>query len=180
MIAMLDGTIAAHESDDVLVLCGGVGYRVFVAGAAFEVGERVRLYIAEVIREDRHDLYGFASREEFTFFTQLTGVQGVGPKMAQKIMGAGRFATVAGRIQAGDIDFLSSISGVGKKTAQKIVLDLKGVLVAEKGKDLIIDDVTEALLGLGYSRADIAGIIDQISGDTPEQRLKSALKYLAR
>lgn len=180
MIALLEGVVAAHESDAVIVLCGGVGYRVHVTKTLGEMGDTVKFFIAEVIREDRHDLYGFSSRDELTFFEQVTGVQGVGPKMGQKIMSAGSLANVSARIQAGDIAFLSSISGVGKKTAQKIILELKGVLVAEKGEFLPADDVTEALLGLGYSKQDVAGIVDHMVGDTPEQRLKSALKLLSR
>ncbi|MCR4311953.1 MAG: Holliday junction branch migration protein RuvA [Candidatus Uhrbacteria bacterium] len=180
MIALLEGTVVAHDGETIIVLAGGVGYRVFVARTAAEVGDKGRWFISEVIREDRHDLYGFSSREEQIFFEQLVGVQGVGPKMGQKIMSAGSLATVAARIHAGDIVFLSSISGVGKKTAQKIILELKGVLVGEAGKPEMQDDVSEALLGLGYSKQDIADIAEHIIGDTPEQRVKSALRFLGK
>lgn len=180
MIALIDGEVVAMDGDAIVVLAGGVGYRVAVARSGAEIGDRGRWYIAEVIREDRHDLYGFASRDELAFFERLTSVQGVGPKMAQKIMTAGTLNIVASRIQAGDVAFLSSISGVGKKTAQKIILDLKGVLVAESGKSLPADDVTEALLGLGYSKQDIGDIVEHIVGETPEQRVKSALRFLAK
>lgn len=180
MIALIEGSVALHEGDAIVVLAAGVGYRIFVARTDLEIGNTGRWFISEVIREDRHDLYGFASREELGFFEQLIGVQGVGPKMAQKIMASGPLSTVAARIQAGDIAFLSSISGVGKKTAQKIILELKGVLVGDSGKGVVQDDVSEALFGLGYSRQDIADIAEHIVGDTPEQRLKSALKFLAR
>lgn len=181
MIALLEGTVAAHETDAVIVLAGGVGYRVFVTRQTKEVGDTVRYFISEVIREDRHDLHGFERKEEQVFFEKLTNVQGVGPKMGQKIMSAGSMESVAARIQAGDLAFLTSISGVGKKTAQKIILELKGVLVAEEGrKELVIDDVSDALLGLGYSKNDILDISEHISGSTPEERIKSALKMLAR
>jgi len=120
MIALIEGTVVAHEGDALIVLAGGVGYRVAVARTGAEVGDKGRWFISEVIREDRHDLYGFATREDLGFFEQLIGVQGVGPKMGQKIMSAGQLATVAARIQAGDIAFLSSISGVGKKEVYRI------------------------------------------------------------
>ncbi|KKW30698.1 MAG: Holliday junction ATP-dependent DNA helicase RuvA [Candidatus Uhrbacteria bacterium GW2011_GWD2_52_7] len=180
MIALIEGSVALHQGDAIVVLAAGVGYRIFVARTDVEVGDVRRWFISEVIREDRHDLYGFASHEELVFFEQLIGVQGVGPKMGQKIMAAGPLSTVAARIQGGDIAFLSSISGVGKKTAQKIILELKGVLVSEGGGAMVQDEVSEALLGLGYTKQDIADIAEHITGDTSEQRLKSALKYLAR
>lgn len=181
MIALLEGIIVAHETDAVIVLAGGVGYRVFVTRQTQEIGDKVRYFISEVIREDRHDLHGFERKDDQVFFEQLTNVQGVGPKMGQKIMSAGTMENVAVRIQAGDLAFLTSISGVGKKTAQKIILELKGVLVSGDGKrELVVDDVADALLGLGYTKQDILDISEHISGSTSEERIKSALKMLAR
>lgn len=181
MLAFLEGTIAAREPDGVVLFVSGVGYRVFTAGEVGSQGEVVRLHLSEVIREDRYDLYGFRTRDELMFFERLIGIDGVGPKMAQKILAAGNEATVRSRIAAGDIGFLTGISGVGKKTAQKIVLELKGVLVDDaasaSGEDV---DVVEALLGLGYNRSDITGILPHIEGERAEDRVKHALKLLGR
>ncbi len=181
MIAFLDGMIAGHEDDGVLLLVSGVGYRISCGRDIAELGEHVKLWITEVIREDRYDLYGFVRREEQTLFEQLMSVSGVGPKLAQKILSSGTVENIVQRIHGGDIDMLTSIGGVGKKTAQKIVLDLKGVLVAvgeEKG--VVRSDVTDALESLGYSKADIAEIAQDIVGETTEAKVKSALKLLSR
>ncbi len=183
MIAFLEGIIAGHEADGVVLLVGGVGYRVFCMRTIAEVGEQTRFWITEVIREDRHDLYGFVRREDQALFEQLMSVSGVGPKLAQKIMSAGSGDDLVAHIHAGEVEFLTAISGVGKKTAQKIILDLQGMLVSADSADpngMIGSDVADALESLGYSKADVAAIAKDIQGDTTETRVKSALKLLSR
>ncbi len=182
MIAYLDGTIAGLESDGVLLDIGGVGYRVFVARPQSEIGDRVRFWISEIIREDKHDLYGFSERSEQALFEQLMSVSGVGPKLAQKILASGSAEEIIRHIHLDDVAFFNAISGVGKKTAQKIILDLKGVLVLETktASGSVQSDVSDALESLGYSKADIANIAKDIAGETTEARVKSALKLLSR
>ena len=176
MIAFLEGTIAIMEPEGVVLLVNGVGYRVASGRSLGELNEAVRLYIAEVIREDKYDLYGFRTREELEFFHRLTGIDGVGPKMAQKILASGSEAALRSNIQAGDLGFLTSISGVGKKTAQKIILELKGVLVdSEESMTTGENDLLEALMSLGYQRPVVVAILPKISGKTMEERMKDAL-----
>lgn len=182
MIAFLEGILAEHEVDSVILNVAGIGYRVFTTRVTAEVGDKVKLFISEVIREDKHDLYGFASRDDKDLFVMLTDVQGVGPKIGQKILAAASSDALRKHIHAGDIDFFCSISGVGKKTAQKIILDLKGVLVDSTGSSspLVRDDVTDALENLGYDRADIASVLPHVIGETSEQRVKSALQLIGK
>ncbi|MBI1908388.1 Holliday junction branch migration protein RuvA [Candidatus Uhrbacteria bacterium] len=181
MLALLEGTIAIREEDSVVLLVSGVGYRVFTSRGVGETGETARLYLAEVIREDRYDLYGFATREELAFFHRLIAIDGVGPKMAQKILASGSESMLRARIAKGDVAFLTSISGVGKKTAQKIVLELKGVLVEETGEVAPGDgELVEALLGLGYHRSDVTAVLPSIEGERTEDRLKHALQLLGK
>lgn len=181
MIAMLEGILAAHEPDAVIVNVGGVGYRVFTARHTLEVGEQAKFFISEVIREDKHDLYGFVSVDDKEFFEVLTGVQGVGPKLGQKIMSSASADALRKHIQTSDLAFFTSISGVGKKTAQKIILDLQGVLVNDSALGIAVrDDVTDALETLGYTQADIAAILPHVVGETSEDRVKSALRMLGK
>ena len=183
MIAFLEGIIAGHESDGVLLSIGGIGYRVFCTREVAEVGQSAKFWITEIIREDRHDLYGFLRREEQALFEQLMSVSGVGPKLAQKILTSGSSEDLVRHIHAGEVDFLTSIGGVGKKTAQKIILDLKGVLVSADPKENGMtehSDVSDALESLGYSKADVLAISKDIVGETTEARVKSALKLLSR
>lgn len=182
MIAFIEGILVEHETDGVIVNVGGVGYRLATTRVKSEVGEKVRFYVAEVIREDRYDLYGFETRDEKELFLILTDVQGVGPKLGQKILSAASPDTLRKHIQNGDLSFFTSISGVGKKTAQKIILDLKGVLVdaGSTRASTVRDDVSDALESLGYGRDDILSVLPHVVGESVEDRVKSALKMLSR
>lgn len=178
MLAFVEGVIAYVEEDALVVAAGGLGYRLFVPRASGDVGETIRLYVAEVIREDRFDLFGFRTKDELAMFHRLTGIDGVGPKSALKILSAGSIDTLLRTIQAGDVGFLTSIPGVGKKTAQKIVLELKGVLVGEPGREG--GDVADALISLGYSRADLEPVLGYLTAATTEEKIKQALQMLGK
>ncbi len=179
MFAFLEGIVAYSEEDAIVLAVGGVGYRIATPRFGGKLGDTVRLHIAEIIREDKFDLYGFASRDDLHMFHKLIGIDGVGPKSALKIMSSGSVDDLRRNIHAGDIGFLTAISGVGKKTAQKIILELKGVLVTEE-QHSANSDVEGALQSLGYSRGDLEHVLPYVVGETLEEKVKSALQMLGR
>lgn len=178
MIAFIEGILVDHEADAVIVNVGGVGYRIFTTRVKAEIGDKIKLFVVEVIREDKYDLFGFATKDEKELFILLTNVQGVGPKIGQKILSAASSDSLRKHIQAGDLDFFTSISGVGKKTAQKIILDLKGVLVENEAETMVQDDVTDALLNLGYTKEDIMAVLPHVTGTSSAERVRSALRTI--
>ena len=103
----------------------GVGYRVGICETLPSEGDEATLYLSEVIREDKYDLYGFLAEDSLHLFEALIGVQGVGPKVGMKIMSAGAPDHIRKTILAGDVAFFGQVPGIGKKTAQKIILELK-------------------------------------------------------
>lgn len=179
MIAYLSGRVVEIASDSAILDVHGVGYRVAIARPVFEVGDEVTLYIYEIIREDKHDLCGFSRKEDLALFEALIGVQGIGQKVAMKILSTGTSEKIIESIAREDVSFFGGISGIGKKTAQKIILELKGVLVSSESTGMMRDDVTEALEGLGYTKEDIQAVLAHVPahGGT-EVRLKEALKIL--
>ena len=100
-------------------------------------------------------------------------------KLAQKILRAGNFEMMQKKLLDGDIEGLTAIAGVGKKTAQKIILELKGVLVSEEPVSPQDNDTLEALLMLGYSQKEGLFALKQLTKNSPEERIKEALKYLS-
>ena len=107
----------------------------------------------------------------------IVNISGVGTKLAQKILSVGSSDEISSKIIQGDLSFLTSISGVGKKTAQKIILELKGVLVHDDGKEEDTDAI-EALMSLGYSRQDCIEVLNQVEPGDVEDRIRKALKIL--
>lgn len=188
MIGSLDGVVRGVIRATLVIEVAGVGYGVSTPAATLakaKEGEHVFLWTHLAVRENAHDLYGFETKEELTWFELLLTVSGIGPRSALSIMNAVDVKTLERAIAAGDASALDRAFGIGKKTAEKIVLELKekvgapGDLERVSGLDA---DVVEALAGLGYSareaREAVRGLPKDISGT--EARLREALRAASR
>ncbi len=181
MIALLKGTIEARGEGYLIVLCQGVGYKVYVVDAeSFKPSSAIVLYTHEAQREDGRELFGFASLDQLEFFWRLIAVSGIGPRGAQKIISSGPVSKIKNSIMTGDLVFLTAISGIGKKTAQKIILELKGVLAEEPSGGAVDEEALQGLVGLGYPRRMAEEALASVEGTGTEARIRGALKILAR
>jgi len=190
MIAQISGKVLEHEGPITVIDCGGVGYGVHTLTdeqAHMRQGEQTKVYIYEHIKEDSHDLYGFLTQTRKDLFIRLLSVSGVGPKAAAAIANLGSEGQVRASIAAGDVKFISSASGVGKKVAERVVVDLKnkvGLSAADDATSFLQDsavserdEALQALVGLGYTREDAAGVLSKIDPSlSVEVRVKQALK----
>jgi Holliday junction DNA helicase RuvA len=93
MIASVHGRVAALGPDGAVVEVGGssgIGLAVSCSPATLarlRVGESARLSTSLVVREDSLTLYGFSDDDERGLFELLQTANGVGPKLAQTILG---------------------------------------------------------------------------------------------
>jgi Holliday junction DNA helicase RuvA len=151
------------------------------------VGDDLKVYIYENIKEDTHDLFGFTSIENKKLFEQLLSVKNVGPKVAMSILEIGSVAEVRTAIAGGDVKRLQSAKGVGKRAAEQIVVELRdkvGLMVASSAEDIVSrsgidssDEAVQALTALGYSELDATLALKSIDTKLPiEERIKLALK----
>ena len=167
---------------------GGVGYLLHVPVSTLadlpDVGEAATLHTYQYVREDTLALYGFATLAEQRLFAQLLGVSGIGPKVALAILSLANPADIRAAIAAGDAAFLASVPGIGKKTAERVIIDLqdKMEMVTEEGAPRGNEEVTEALIGLGYSRREAQEAVREAAAESSEtdEMLKAALKKLAK
>ncbi|PIQ67281.1 Holliday junction branch migration protein RuvA [Candidatus Uhrbacteria bacterium CG_4_9_14_3_um_filter_41_35] len=178
MIAYLEGEVISTGSDSVVLKTGGVGYRIYAVDFTARTGDFLCLFIFDLIREDRRELFGFKDAEALNFFEKLIEINGVGPKSAQKIMSVSSHETLRKNILNSDLAYLTSLPGLGKKTAQKIILEMKGVLVEGNAENNADVDVLEALIGLGYQRKDIIALVQTLEAQTTEDRIREALNKL--
>lgn len=188
MIARLRGEVIEHEDSRVIVDCAGVGYGVLVCydeQQKLSIGSRCDLYIAEQIKEDAHELFGFSSKSRKQLFGLLISVNGVGPKAAMAILNVGNEGQVRSAIAGGDTKFISAAQGVGKKVAERVVVDLKnrvGLQAATGATDFlgdaaITDEAVEALVALGHNAVDASLLLRGIDTALPTQdRIKLALR----
>jgi Holliday junction DNA helicase RuvA len=190
VIAFLRGSVASWNATSAIIDVGGVGYRVMLStqslAAISERGNEVTVLTSHIVREDSVALYGFMTAQEQQLFERLITVSGVGPKVALSALSAFNAETLQQIIIAEDVARVSTISGIGKKTAQRIILELRGVLDARepgtpetRAVPEATAQVTEALLGMGFTTAEVSLALKGYEGDNDLGTLmRFALKRL--
>ena len=129
MIAKLTGTLDEFGPDWALIDIAGVGYLVHCSAktlAALGIrGDAVTIHTEMQVSENDVRLIGFASGAERAWFRLLTGVQGVGSKMALAVLSALAVEDLQRACAAGDAATVARAQGVGPKLAARIVNELK-------------------------------------------------------
>jgi Holliday junction DNA helicase RuvA len=194
MIGYVEGTISHAFADSCFVNVGGVGYRVFISASTrnrLKLGQQARLFTYLSVREDAMTLYGFLSQEEYDLFMLLTGISGIGPKVALGILSAiepQAFCKAVGQKQT---SVLVKLPGIGKKTAERIIVELHdklGHFSSDDEKEMSdehiavesadeMTEVVQALVGLGYTQAEVLPVVKRLDLSQPiEVLIKQALR----
>ena len=182
MYAYLNGIIKDIESNYIVLDINGIGYLIYVANPYYYQKENsYKVYTYTHIREDEFSLYGFKSKEELDLFLKLISVKGLGPKMALPILATGSIEGIMDAIDRENILYLKKFPKIGDKVARQIILDLKGKLAKTVTNNNINEELTEALLALGYKNNDIKKVVASIDSNlTIENQIKEALKLLLK
>ena len=194
MIGSLTGLLAEKAPPRLLIDVGGVGYDVEAPMSTFytlpAMGQRVRLLIHHVVREDAQLLYGFASEAERSLFRDLLKISGVGPHIALAILSGVSIDIFAQLVQGQDVAALTRIPGVGRKTAERLLVEMKDKLQAPAVLPDTGDlppgspqaEALNALLALGYKPAEAARLLKQAGDDTQstEELIRRALQSAGR
>lgn len=194
MIGRIAGILLEKHPPLVLVDVGGVGYEIDVPMSTFYnlpgLGEKVALHTQLIVREDAHQLYGFASHDERAAFRQLLKISGVGPKLALTILSGMSVAELSHVVAAQEVGRLTKIPGIGKKTAERLLLELRDKLPgaaaallssgAEPGP-VARNDVLDALLALGYNEREASWAVKQLPANLDvSDSIRQALKFLSK
>lgn len=194
MIGYLNGVVEAIEENNIVIDVRGIGYEVYIPYTQTMpcIGEKIKLYIHEHIKEDAYDLYGFFSKNQKQLFRKLISVNGIGPKSGLQILHLYGEDELIRIIVNEDSKALGKVSGIGPKTAQRIILELKDSMKKLMVPDLTAleegltapnttrEDAIEALVALGYAVTDAKKAVVAI-GDpqaTTEDLIKRALTLL--
>lgn len=197
MIAYLRGTVRLCSPGQVVLEVSGVGYRLLVPasteGRLPGKGEAVALHTHLHVREDALSLFGFSTPAELELFQLLLGVSGIGPRTALGMVGATTPDTFYQALLNQDVAYFTRLPGVGKKTAQKLVLELREKVGGQPpefppGDTAVLGEigqVMEALMALGYTRAESAAVAGQVMKDGPpgssiDELVRRALRAMAR
>lgn len=191
MIASIQGKVAETHADHMVVVVGGLGYKVFVPHSAREhiSNDQIFLHTVLIVREDSLTLYGFPSLQERDLFETLLTVSGIGPKLGLAILGTLSLDNLRNAIVSDRAEILTRVPGIGKKTAQKIVFELKDkisvgldAIPGSSPFDDVNSDVMDALVALGYSIVEAQTAIQSLPLNAPkdvEERVRLALQYFA-
>ncbi len=194
MIGRLRGTILETLGSLVTIDVGGVGYEVLVPDSVLVqlpgVGQNADLRIRQIFREDGVSLYGFFAASQRRLFDLLMDVKGCGPKIGLALIGQLGEETVSAAILSQDARVLARATGVGPRLAERIILEIKDKVAEEsffqkvagssRPSGLPDDEAVEALLALGYRRAEAENALREVGDGATEDRIRLALRKLAK
>ena len=196
MFEYLKGRLTKITAKYIVVEVAGIGYILHVANPyrySDAIQQDITIYTHQVIREDAHLLYGFATESEKDVFLRLISVSGIGPTTALAIIAVDDNEGLVRAIDQQNITYLTKFPKIGKKTAQQMVLDLAGTFVdtsvqsdavsqTATANNQALEEAMEALLALGYKANEIKKIRTFFEGTTEsaENYIKSALKMLMK
>ena len=205
MIAYVKGELAQKQIGYVVIDVGGLGYKIFMSEPSIDeignIGDTVKVHTYYRVSEDDISLFGFNTQEELRMFELLISVSGIGAKTAIAMLACIEPSQFAIAVISDDIDTLKKIPGVGPKSAQRIVLELKDKMKKEqqiaeltnasleqksKVKKIIVADskvqeATDALQDLGYTKKDVEKALEQLelADLSVEDIIKKALRELS-
>jgi Holliday junction DNA helicase RuvA len=206
MIGKLRGNIDQVNDDRCILDVNGVGYLVFISHKTAQFFRQnqanlaITLVIETIVKEDAIELYGFVHEIEKIWFLELMKVQGVGAKMAQKILSALTIEELAKALTVGDTKSFNNISGIGPKMASRLTTELKesakklGINISldinenlnnqSFSSNQIISDAVSALENLGYKKHDCLKIINYVFSQdekiTLENLITQSLRELSK
>ena len=197
MIGFLRGRIAVKQPPVLVIDVGGVGYELEAPMSTYYglagVGSEVTLFTHQVIREDAHTLYGFATEAERRLFRSLLKVSGVGPRIAIGILSGISVDSFQRCVETQDTSALTRIPGVGRKTAERLLIDMRDRVhvLSEVAVTAVPDgDATaspegeaySALIALGYKPQEAARLLKGVdaANATTEDIIRRALQSAAR
>lgn len=199
MITYVKGELVEINESAIVVETYGVGYEIMVPASLLaglpSVGELVKIYTYQYVKEDALDLYGFLTADDMKVFKLLITVNGIGPKGALNILSVISPDELRLAVLSDDVKSIQKAPGIGGKTAQKLIIELKDKLSLEdvinsgftsKDVDLPLnsarDEAIEALVSLGYSSSEAiraVRTVNNVDDMDSEALLKAALKQIA-
>ena len=193
MITQIRGRLVEKSPTAVVIDCNGVGYFIHISLHTFSQltdNESIKLLTHLQVKEDSHQLYGFATEMEREIFRLLISVNGIGTNTARTMLSSLTPKQVREGIAAEDVALIQSVKGIGLKTAQRVIIDLKDKILKIYDIDETLsvsnntnkDEALSALEVLGFTKKQSERIVVKILSDSPDASveflIKEALKNL--
>ena len=190
MLDYIKGEITELTPTAVVIETGGLGYIAHISlntYSALNELKSCKLYIYESIREDAHQLFGFAEKHERELFMHLISVSGIGANTARMVLSSISAFELEGIIASGNANALKTVKGIGNKTAERIILDLKdkikvsgGIssgLITAVSKSEAAKEAVSALTMLGFNLLASQKVVSKIEKEYPTYTVEEIIKY---
>ncbi len=190
MINHLKGKLLTVSGTEIEIDVSGVGYGVFVSKKVLanipETGEDISVITYLDVKENSLTLYGFYDRKEKEIFKMLITVNGISCRTAHNILSYAGFEDIISLINSKSGFTSIKIPGIGTKKIELISLALKDKIFKLSGEEFIPDsekgvateekeqtriDALNALMSLGYQRAEAEKIIREVIKMNPDVSL---------
>ena len=216
MISWINGDLVDLWQTDhkfyILLNCQGLGYEIQILEFLYInlknnqlSNKNITLWIKHIKKEDSDLLFGFTSRDQKNFFTEILKVRGVGSQIAMGILNKFSISELNDAINTQNKKLICSVPGIGQKMSERLILELKSKLKKEfqinkeKTQDVfqikdneiekILEDLSLTLSSLNYTKSQIKSILPLIIEKTHdfkkkekkisfENLLKLAMNYL--
>lgn len=163
MLEYIRGKLVEISLTKAVIDVGGLGFALNIPLSVYHqqppIGLEILFFIATVIREDSHKLYGFLQKIDRDLFEKLNEVSGIGPKTSLALLGAMENSVLQSAIAAANTALLSKVPGIGKKTAERLIVEMrdkvkileKGIIPVHSANGTVATDAIQALIHLGYN-----------------------------
>ncbi|MET0660471.1 MAG: Holliday junction branch migration protein RuvA [Steroidobacteraceae bacterium] len=201
MIGWLRGRLLSKQPPHLMIEVNGIGYELEAPMSTFytlpAVGTELSLFVHQVVREDAHLLFGFATEQERRLFRELLKVSNVGPRIGLALLSGMSVEAFLICVEANDVDMLVRVPGVGRKTAERLVIEMRDrvKLLTGGASVTVIGGVPQAptaagptaeafaaLVALGYKPAEVTRLLKSVDPEvqTTEEIIRRALQAAAK
>ncbi len=189
MISWIKGElVSSWQSNNkfyILVNCQGLGYEIqTLESVIFDIDtnkiseKEIILWLKHIKKEDSDMLFGFNSKEQRDFFTQILSIKGIGSQIGMSLLNKFSLNQLITAISNNDKKSISSVQGIGQKMTERIILELKSKVINkeiekenlnnnkffEDNRDLdsIFKDIDLTLQSLNYPKKEIKNLFPKL------------------
>lgn len=191
MIEYINGQLVEKTPTNCVVEAYGIGYDINISLNTYSYIENktsILLYIYEAIREDAHQLFGFATKKERELFKHLISVSGIGPSVGRAVLSSMSPDELTEAIASGNSNLLKSVKGIGGKTAERIIVDLKDKIKLDKAvqssskisqgtENTATKEAIAALVMLGYNQKESEKAVNKVLAIDKTLRVDQIIKH---
>ena len=166
----------------ILINCHGLGYEIQILESIYiklktkEIPhQKIVLWLKHIKKEDSDYLFGFISKDQKDFFTEILNIKGLGSQIGMALLNKFSIDEIINAIDSKDKKLISSVQGIGQKMTERIILELKNkskmkIKDSEKEKNSnylkennelnsILQDIDLTLQSLNYPNKEIKKLL---------------------